>query len=136
RGEDALEQLRELLEWRFEHEPWNVDPDFNEPALFDTKVEVRPQYNAGRRVLPCPDTAWLKVPCVTGRQENGMHLCAVPHLGLSFNYEETAGLKNLVAHYVKEALRGLSPAELASRMPSRECRLETLILRDSTQRAR
>jgi len=65
-----------------------------------------------------------------------MHLCAVPHLGLSFNFQEMAAPKNLVAHYVKEALQGLSPPAVAGRFPPHKCRLEQTVLRDSTQRAR
>ena len=85
---EALRQLKDLLEWRLEHEPWTADPDFADPVLQVVKVEVRPQYKAGQRVLPCPETVWLKVPCVSGRQENGLLVGAVPHLGLRFDFQE------------------------------------------------
>jgi ATP-dependent Clp protease ATP-binding subunit ClpC len=73
---------------------------------------------------------------VIGVQENGLRVCAVPHLGLRFNYQDAAGLKGLAAHYIKEALQGLSPLQLAGRLPPRGCRLEEVVLRDSSQRVR
>src|SRR5436190_9294843 len=79
---EALQQLKELLEWRLEHEPWNVDPDFDEAMLLEVKVEVRPQYRLRKRIIPCPETIWMRVPCVTGKQENGLKLCIVPHLSI------------------------------------------------------
>src|SRR5687768_13189760 len=123
-ADEAVRQLKELLHWRFEHEPWNVDPDLTEPHLVDVKVELRAQYSGPQRALPCPETIWLRIPCVVGAQESGLRLCAVPHLGLQFNFQDNASLKSLVAHYVKDALQGLSPLELAGRLPPRECRLE------------
>ena len=133
---EAVQQLKELLEWRMENEPWNVDPDFTQPELLEVKVEVLPQYVEHKRVIPCPETIGLKVPCVIGEQENGLRVCAVPHLGLRFNFQEDADLKGFAAHYIKEALQGLSPLQLAGRLPPRDCRLEVLALRDSSQRGR
>ena len=93
---EAVQQIKELLEWRMENQPWNVDPDFAEPELIEVKAEVLPQYREGNRVIPCPETLWLKVPCAIGLQENGLRVCAVPHLGLRFNYQDAAGLKGKV----------------------------------------
>ena len=134
--EEALRQLKELLEWRSEHQPWIEDPDFIEPALIEVKVEVRPQYTQDKRVLPCPETVWLRVPCVTGRQENGLRVAAVPHLRLRFDYQEAADVKELVAHFVKEALHGKTPLELAGLLPPRECRLAEIAFREGTERSR
>lgn len=133
---EAVQQIKDLLEWRMENQPWNVDPDFAEPELIEVKAEVLPQYREGNRVIPCPETLWLKVPCAIGLQENGLRVCAVPHLGLRFNYQDAAGLKGLAAHYIKESLQGLSPRQLAGRLPPRGCRLEEVTLRDSSQRVR
>jgi len=135
-AKEALQHLKELLEWRIEHEPWNVDPDLTKPELLEVKVEVLPQYTERKRVIPCPETLRLKVPCVTGLQENGLRVCVVPHLGLRFNYQDAAGLKGLAAHYIKEALQGLSPLQLSGRLPQRDCPLEELVVRDSSQRVR
>ncbi len=126
---DAIQQIKELLEWRLENAPWDVDPDITQPELVELKVEVLPQYQEHRRVIPCPQTLWLRVPCVTGVQENGLRTCTVPHLGLRFNYQDATVLKGLASHYIKEALQGLSPLQLSGRLPPRHCRLETLVLR-------
>jgi ATP-dependent Clp protease ATP-binding subunit ClpC len=134
--EEALRQLKELLEWRVENEPWGVEPELTEPELLEVKVEVRPQYSEGKRLLPCPETIWLRVPCVTGLQENGLPICVVPHLGLAFNFQDGAVLKGLVGHYVKEALQQLSPMQLASRLPPRDCRLTEIVLRANTGQVR
>src|SRR5262245_27725924 len=75
--EDAIRQLKELLDWRADREPWSVDPDLNEATLAQVKVEVRPQYQRGKRMIPCPETVWLRVPCVTGKQASGLRLCIV-----------------------------------------------------------
>ena len=132
----AVGQIKELLDWRCEHEPWNVDPDFSDPVLFEVKVEVRPQYTKGKRVVPCPDTVWLRVPCVRGVQENGMKICAVPPLGLRFNFQDVAELKGLVTHYVREALQSLRPRDLARRLPPQSCHLEELTVRVTADRER
>jgi len=133
---DAMNQLKELLAWRMEREAWNVDPDLTQPQLLEVKVEVRPEYSEEGRVMPCPETIWLRVPCVTGVQESALNLCVVPHLGLRFNFQEAATLKSLVAHYVKEALRGRTPLQLARDLPPQGCKLEEIVLADSTGRER
>jgi ATP-dependent Clp protease ATP-binding subunit ClpC len=134
--DEALRQLKELLDWRVEHQPWNVDPDLAEPTLIEVKVEVRPQYRVGKRMIPCPETVWLRVPCVTGKQESGLRLCVMPHLQVQFNFQDTADLKSLVAHYVKDALQGFTPAQLAACLPPRESHLEEIAFRVATDRER
>jgi len=136
RKEEALRQLKELLDWRAEHEPWGVDPDLSETSFQEVKVEVRPQYRSGKRMIPCPETVWLRVPCVTGKQESGLRLCVVPHLQVQFNYQEATDLKSLVAHYVKDALQGFTPSQLAACLPPRECQLEEISIRVATDRVR
>ncbi len=133
--EQALRQLKELLEWRLEHTPWIEAPDFAELALTEVKVEVRPQYTLGERVLPCPETLWMRMPCVTGRQENGLWVATVPHLRLRFDYRDASAFKSLLAHFVKEALHGFTPMELAGRLPPRRCRLDEIVLRPKPDRS-
>ena len=134
--EEALRQLKELLEWRAEHEPWAVDPDMQEASLQEVRVEVRPQYHRGKRMIPCPETVWLRVPCITGKQASGLRLCVAPHLQMQFNYQDAADLKGLAAHYVKDAVQGFTPARLAACLPPRDCRLEEISIRIATERLR
>ncbi|MBL9168876.1 MAG: AAA family ATPase [Verrucomicrobiales bacterium] len=134
--EEAVLQLKELLDWRVDHEPWAVDSEVREAVLIEVKVEVRPQYRHGARIIPCPETLFLRVPCVTGKQDNGLLLCVVPHLPAQFNYQDHSALPNLVAHYVKESLRDVTPEQLASSFPSARCRLETLPIPSLGERVR
>lgn len=134
--DEVLRQLKELLEWRAEHEPWAIDPDLTEATLAEVKVEIRPQYRIGQRMIPCPETVWLRVPCVTGKQESGLRLCVVPSLQVQFNFQDAADLKSLVGHYVKDALQTLTPVELAAALPPRDARLEQISVRLDTDRAR
>ncbi|HXI71445.1 MAG TPA: AAA family ATPase [Verrucomicrobiae bacterium] len=134
--EESLRQLKELLDWRAEHEPWNVDPDLIEPVLIEVKVEVRPQYRVGKRMIPCPETLWLRVPCVTGKQESGLWLCLAPHLQVQFNFQDAADLQSLVAHYVKDALQGFTPTQLAACLPPHACHLEEITIRIATDRVK
>ena len=133
---EALRQLKELLDWRAEHEPWGVDPDLKETSLIEVKVEVRPQYKSGKRIIPSPDAVWLRVPCVTGKQESGLRLCVVPHLQVQFNFQDAADLKGLIAHYVKDAVQGFTPAQLAACLPPAECSLEEVTIRLVGERVR
>jgi hypothetical protein len=63
-------------------------------------------------------------------------VAAVPHLGLRFDYQDSSALQSLVAHFVKEALHGFSPLQLAGRLPPRNCRLAEIVLRDDARRTR
>ncbi len=133
---EAMSQLKELLDWRIEHEPWNADPDLTEVTLAECQVEVRPQYKTPGRILPCSDTVSLRVPCVTAKQQNGLLVCIVPHLSLQFSFQDGADLKSLVTHYVRQALQDCSPAQLAGRLPPRGCRLEEIVRQHFSHRGR
>ena len=134
--DEALRQLKELLDGRAENGNRDVDPDFTEAALVEVKVEVRPQYRMGERMISCPETLWLRVPCVTGNQASGLRLCVVPHLQVQFSFQDTADLKSLVAHYVKDALQGLTSPQLAACLPPREAHLEKIVIRIAADQAR
>lgn len=125
----VLQQLRECIEWNLEHEPWLAEPDLIDPRLLEVRVDVRPQYQNGDRITPCPETLPMLVPCVTGFQESGLPTCIIPHFRIQFSYQEGGDLRSLVAHYVKESLRALSPSMLALRIPPTGCRLAELVLR-------
>jgi ATP-dependent Clp protease ATP-binding subunit ClpC len=133
---EAMQQLKDILLWRLENEPWMADPDLLEPALLEVKVEIQPQYSGEDRIIPCPETLWIRMPCVTGVQENGLRVCAVPMLDIRFNYHDEGGLKSLAAHYIKDAMQGLSPLELAGRLPPRDCVLDEISLPDEGRRIR
>jgi ATP-dependent Clp protease ATP-binding subunit ClpC len=133
---EALQQLKDFLDWRAEHERWGLEPDLVEPELIEVKVEVRPQYQNQHRLIPCPDTVTLRVPCVLGKSEDGAPACEVPHLALRFTYQDVAALKDLIRHYVKDKLHGLTPLDLASQLPPAGARLTQLSVREAPYRTR
>lgn len=133
---EVLQQLRDAIEWVVANEPWMSESDLMDPQLMEVRVDVRPQYQTGERITPCPETIPMVVPCVTGLQETGLPMCVIPHLSLQFSFQQGGDLKGLVAHYVKESLRGLSPAQLALRIPPTGCRLGEIVMRQKADSKR
>jgi ATP-dependent Clp protease ATP-binding subunit ClpC len=125
---DALDQLRDYLEWRYREQPWLSEPGFLEPVLVEFKVPVRPEYHVGSRVYPCAETLTLCVPGVHGRQESGLLLCSLPTLDIRFYYYEAVALTGLAAHYVQQHLKGLTPQQLSRCLPPRRTMLEEIVL--------
>jgi ATP-dependent Clp protease ATP-binding subunit ClpC len=132
---EVLNQLKELLHWRNENWPYVAEPDIAEPIYFEVKVEVRPEYKHEKRPIPA-DPVWLRVPCVSGVDDYGMKICCVPHLAFTFNYQESESLKSLVAHYVKDELRGLHPLRLFHKLPPQGCELREIVVRAPAGRTR
>ena len=126
---EVLRQLRELIEWNLQNEPWVAEPELQECRLVEVRVDVRPQYQSGQRFIPCPETIPMLVPCVVGMQESGLPLCVVPHFSVQFTFQSNGDLKGLVAHYVKESLRNLNPSQVALRIPPANCQLDEIVLR-------
>ncbi|HEX7859564.1 MAG TPA: AAA family ATPase [Verrucomicrobiae bacterium] len=133
---EALNQLKDLLHWRHENMAYLADPDISEPTYFEVKVEVRPEYLQEKRPIPAPDSVWLRVPCVSGLDTGGMRVCCIPHLDFTFNYQESESLKGLVAHYVKDRLRGMHPTKLFLKLPPAGCELRELTVRTTGGRTR
>jgi len=133
--DDVLRQLQELLLWRNIHEPWAASSDLAEPILTEFRVDIRPQYDfeEGRKIVPCPESLRLQIPCVIGNQENGLPVCVIPHLGLRFTYEDRSALRSLVNHFVNEALQGQSPLELAASLPPTRPTLTEIVIPDESR---
>ncbi len=115
-AQEALLQLKDYLRWSYEKDTITA-PDFQEAQLITFGVDVRPEYQREGRVYPCGETVRLRVPCVHGRQENGLFVAALPLLGLQFYYYEAKELRALVTNYVQEALKNLTPQELSRHLP-------------------
>jgi ATP-dependent Clp protease ATP-binding subunit ClpC len=124
----ALEQLRDYLAWSYAERPWASAPDFLDPELLHFKVPVRPEYEQDGRRYPCDESVTLRLPCVRGRQEHGLLVCALPTLGIRFYYYEADTLVKLVPHYVQQHLKGLTPRALARHLPPAEVALEQIAL--------
>jgi ATP-dependent Clp protease ATP-binding subunit ClpC len=130
--QEVLRQLGEALDWRAEHESYSIGAELLEPQLREVKVEVRAQYKdeTEHRLIPSPETVTLRVPCVTGKAENGLPVCEVPVLELRFHFHNEAQFKELVRHYVKDHLTGQTPADLALKLPPRGVWLDKVSVRD------
>lgn len=128
----VLRQLADVLEWRAKNESWSLGPELLEPRLMQVKVDIRAQYqsSSGHRVIPCSDIVSMQVPCVAGKDENGTPVCEVPSMDLRFNFHNESQLKELVRHYVRDNLTGLTPLDLALRLPPREAWLDQVSVRE------
>jgi len=122
---EAIYQLKEYLSWSYQQHPWQPTPDFLEAKLIYFRVEVRPEYRRQEKIFPC-DPINLVLPCVYGRQEEGLLVCALPTIGVHFYYYEEKTLKELVNHYVQERLKGLTPKELSRYLPPKNVYLEEI----------
>lgn len=130
--QQVLRQLGDALDWRAEHESWSIAAELLEPLLREVKVDVRAQYKdeTGHRLIPSPETITLRMPCVTGRAENGLPVCEVPMLNLRFHFHHEAQFKDLVRHYVKDHFTGQTPADLILKLPPRGVWLDKVSVRD------
>lgn len=129
----AVEQLKDYLASHYKDYPSARAPDFSQAKLQSFRVSVRPEYRVledGReRIYACEHAVELKLACVTGRQNSGALLCALPALGIRFRYHEPAALKDLVAHHVQQALQEKTPQELSRELPPRSVELAEIVLR-------
>jgi ATP-dependent Clp protease ATP-binding subunit ClpC len=123
---EAVDQLEEYLTWLYAKEPWTAEPDFHGAKLIHFKVDVRPELRVGNRVLPCEWTVRLLVPCVHGRQESGLLVCALPTVGVRFYYYEARMLRELVVRYVQETLHGHTARQLTRHLPAKNVHLDEI----------
>src|ERR1051325_4348282 len=125
---EAVLQLKEFLAWWHEKYPWHAEPDFLDARLIHFKVEVRPEYRIDKQIYPADNPLALRVPCVHGKQESGLLVCALPTLNIHFYYYDPKALKDLATTYVQESLKGLTPRELSRCLPSKSARLDEIVL--------
>ena len=112
-AQECLSQLRHHLTWLQRTHPWDFpDADVNEPKLTRVPVEVRPEYVVGRQRHPAAPIR-LTVPCVHGKLATELYACSIPPLRIWFSYHDPEKLKELAVHYVREAMQGKSPQQVA-----------------------
>lgn len=126
---DVLQQLKDFLDWHQDEYGFVEGGDLTDVKLSVERVDVRPEYIQGDRVFPCEETVRLRVPCVHGKEESGMLLCAIPTLNIRFNFHDPGGLKGLVTHFVNNALKGSTPATLARRLPPEGAEIQHIVYR-------
>lgn len=125
---ETLQQLKACMEWTYRSSE-TLDPDFRQAELRSMTVAVRPRYYSAGREFPCAETLELPVPYVRGQRESGMHVCAVPHLGLIFQQLNDSVLHQTAFEGIQQRLSGLSPRELVSLLPIQEPTLDQIIIR-------
>ncbi len=92
----AVEQVKQYLVWKFDHEPWSGEPDLTDAELSSMTVQVRPEYEQAGRRYPVAETVDLRVWLVTAKDKHDMNVCSMPTLGITFSYSDSASLKQLV----------------------------------------
>jgi len=125
---EAMQQIREFMEWYYTEHGWLSEPDFLDPHTVLLKVPVRPEYVEGGRRYPCDEAVTLRVACVHARQETGLLVAVLPTFGLRFYYHDPATLKNLVTHYVQQHLEALTPAQIARYLAPVDVRVDDIVL--------
>jgi ATP-dependent Clp protease ATP-binding subunit ClpC len=125
---EAIQQLKEYLNWSYEKHSWQPAPDFLDPKLITFRVDIRPEYHISEKIYPSEDIVRLQVACVHGKQEAGLLVCTIPMLGIKFYYHEAKNLKELVTSYVKERMKGLTPQQLSRFLPPKDVQLEEIVL--------
>ena len=125
----ALEQLEEMLAWKYRREPYLRAPNFHDPELVEFKIPIRPEYRHEDRRYPAKELITLRICGVTGRQEHGLLVCAMPLLGERFFYSDPATLRSLAAHYVQQHFEGMTPQKLARYLPPAALELNQVVLR-------
>ncbi|MDX2032646.1 MAG: AAA family ATPase [Blastocatellia bacterium] len=133
---EALSQIKEYLDWNLAKYPWQTGPDFNDAKLAQFRVDIRPEYKIAGRVYPSDETIALRLPCVHGRNADGVQICAMPTVNVQFYFNETQKLKDLAVHYAQERLRGLTPQQLSRFLPPRAVRLEEVVVQSARKQAR
>src|SRR5262249_30069043 len=103
---EALEQLRDHVQWLYETQLWRPAPEFRHSRLSKVSVPVHPEYRADGRIYPCPEEFRLPVHVVSGHNDAGLLLAALPTLGIRFHFHDPSYLASLVVHYVAGKLQG------------------------------
>lgn len=127
---EALSALQDWCVWTVKHQPWAFSaPEMQRPRLAWFQVSVRPEYVLRKRRFPVEESVTLPVPVVLGDLPAGLTLCAAPTLNLRFTCHEDEQVKELVAHYVRERVSGLSPASVSRLWPPTHLELADISVR-------
>ncbi len=125
----ALEQLEELLRWKYRREPAREAPNFHEPEIVEFKVSVRPEYERQERRYAGNNLVALRLCGILGRQVPGMLICSLPLLGLRFFFNDRASLGTLATQYAQEHLKGHTCQELSRFLSPAVVTLDDIVLR-------
>ncbi len=131
----VLHALKEYLRWLDTgEEDFLPAADFLDPALRVVKVQAVPEYatpagpGGRRRIVPCAEPVTLRLPYVVGRRESGLICASIPGLDVEFDVSSGERVEEMALHYARQALKGLTPAELLRFLPPDGCELDAISL--------
>lgn len=130
-ADDALSQLKEVLEWADRRDPDDFAEEFLRPSLLTVSVGVRPDLGDESNIQPSDDLVPLTVHAVQGFRESGLRLCVLPELGVSFSCHASDHLPSLVQHTVQRALKSASPFQVHQFLPGKSVVFEELKLKST-----
>ena len=131
----AIEHIESYLDW-LARRGANLEPDFLDPELIQVSVSVRPQYASAGRVYPCSEMIELRLPCVRGHRKDGLAVCSIPTLGISFYLPDQEATRRMVSERVRQELDGQTPRELSRLLPPASARLDRVSVRQPRTRDR
>lgn len=139
---EAIAEVKAYLQWYFETMWWRQPAEFNELALTELKIELRPEYRSkppdespkkGRkarklkeRVHAVDDLIPIRVACVWWKTDAGGCFASLPMLEIEFSFNRPEELKEHVTAKVREALRGSPPLAFLNHLPPKKFELEEL----------
>lgn len=123
---DVVRQIKDHLQWQFRNELRWFPPDFEDPRLERIRVEVRPQTEHEKRTYPSSQPVQIEVPCVVGRRESGLIVCAAPLLGMEFDLHEEEPFRAVVSERLRWALSMARPQDIAALAAPPGLRVETV----------
>src|SRR5262245_21362096 len=95
RPKEALDQLRDYLDWLFNTHPHQAASDFAEVTLHTLNVPVRPEYKVDNRIYASDQPLTLPIHYAAGKLTTGLLVASLPLVGTRFYYHEPDNLKNL-----------------------------------------
>ena len=127
---DALIQLKKYLAWVLRQDGIGLS-DFDDLALRDHRIRIRPEYAAADSVFPVSTPFQLRITCVHGRRKDDTRHCVIPTLDVRFSYQAGDPIEELVTEAVQQKLGKRTPQELSRELMPARIMLDAVHIRDS-----
>ncbi|CAN5431598.1 hypothetical protein BH23VER1_BH23VER1_03020 [soil metagenome] len=125
--QSVLQQLDEYVRYLAKNDwLWEVEPDLVDVSVREVTVQVFPEYRVRSRTFPAREPTVLRLPAVVGRRESGSFAAVLPTVDVVFEFGGEDAFDGLAQHYVRSALAGLAPRDVARFLPPAEAWLESL----------
>ncbi len=123
----VLGQLDEYVRYLAKNDwLWEVDPDLADIALREVTVEVFPEYRVRNRTFPAREPIVLRLPAAIGKRDSGTLVAVLPTVDVGFAFAGDDAFEGLAQHYVRSALAGLAPRDIARFLPPAEAWIEEM----------